>query len=141
MRAGNLDGLTAGGLTAGFAATGGRAAAGHTGRFAARWSCSRWFLTAVGGSRAGSSWTHSPWSCSRADSAGSSTNGSLCQWWRVDSGSELGFSDSEGSSCPWAFIPWTPNVGTNSQDFLVVIYVMVVVLDNCHGGSCFLSVL
>ena len=32
-------------------------------------------------------------------------------------------------------------LGPISRTFLVVIYVPVVVLDNCHGGSCFLSVL
>ena len=95
-----------------------------------------------GGSRAGSSWTHSRWSCSKwADSAGSSTRGSLCQWWRVDSGSELSFSDSEDSSCSGLLYPGPPMLGPISRTFLVVIYVMVVVLDNCHGGSCLLSVL
>ena len=32
-------------------------------------------------------------------------------------------------------------LGPISRTFLVVIYVIVVVLDNCHEGSCLLSVL
>ena len=72
---------------------------------------------------------------------GSSTRGSLCQWWRVDSGSELSFSDSEGFSCSGLLHPGPPMLGPISGTFLVVIYVIVVVLDNCHGGTCLLSVL
>ena len=53
----------------------------------------------------------------------------------------MSFSDSEDSSCSGLLYPGPPMLGPISRTFLVVIYVMVVVLDNCHGGSCLLSVL
>ena len=53
----------------------------------------------------------------------------------------MSFSDSEGFSCSGLLHPGPPMLGPISGTFLVVIYVIVVVLDNCHGGTCLLSVL
>ena len=98
-----------------------------------RWSCSRWSGSKAGSSRTHHSWTHSRW----AGSKGSST---FCQVCRVGSCSEVSFCDSDESFCFWAFILWTPNVGTNKQDFPCCFFLLVITLD-LSRRSCSLSVL
>ena len=112
------DGLTAGGLTAGFAATAGLAAGGHTSRSAAgspaagglpaSWGAAGLAaagLTASGPAAGGLT----AWGAARVGHCASGGGWTLAQSWVSQilmSPSVLGL-----------FIHWTPNVGTNKQDF------------------------